>query len=61
MTTFATIDGGTFKINAAEGIEATHVQINNGNIDIEASDDGINAAEKSTAYKIIWKLTVEEL
>ena len=51
-TTFAIIDGGEFSIDAAEGIEATHIQINDGDIDIQASDDGINAAEKSTAYKI---------
>ena len=51
-TTFAIIEGGGFQINAAEGIEATHIQINDGDIDIQASDDGINAAEKSTAYKI---------
>ena len=29
-------DGGKFDIDAAEGIEATYVQINNGNINIKA-------------------------
>ncbi|MCR5785359.1 MAG: carbohydrate-binding domain-containing protein [Eubacterium sp.] len=48
--TLITIDGGTFTINAAEGIEATYIIINDGTIDITASDDGINAASKSSAY-----------
>ena len=44
------IDGGTFNINASEGIEGTYVRINDGVIKIYASDDGINAARKSSAY-----------
>ncbi len=44
------IDGGTFEISAAEGIEGTYIQINDGEIRIEASDDGVNAAYKSSAY-----------
>ena len=43
------IDGGSFDINAAEGLEATYIQINDGVINIQASDDGINAARKSSA------------
>ncbi len=44
------VDGGTFDITAAEGLEATYVLINNGDITISASDDGINAGQKSDAY-----------
>ena len=43
------IDGGSFDITAAEGLEATCIRINDGNISIQASDDGINAARKSSA------------
>ena len=55
-TTFALIEGGEFSIKAAEGIESTSVQINEGNIEIEATDDGINAAEKSSAQSINLKI-----
>ena len=48
--TLLQIDGGTFDITAAEGLEATYVQINDGTIRISASDDGINAARKSSVY-----------
>ena len=48
-TALVQIDGGSFEISAAEGIEGTYVQINDGEINITASDDGINAAYKSSA------------
>ena len=41
------IDGGTITISGAEGIESTYVQINQGKVSISASDDGINATQKS--------------
>ena len=44
------IEGGTFTIDAAEGIEGTEVRIVDGTIGINATDDGINATSKSTAY-----------
>ena len=50
---FVMIDGGEFKIDAAEGIEGTYVQINDGTININASDDGINAASKSSSYDVV--------
>ena len=46
------IDGGTFSIDGAEGIEGTFVQLNDGDITVRASDDGINATSKSTAYSV---------
>lgn len=41
------INGGTFNIRAEEGIESTYIVINDGTYDISASDDGINASDKS--------------
>lgn len=49
--TTATIDGGTITVKAAEGIEGTLVTLNDGDITISASDDGINGAKKSSLYK----------
>lgn len=48
--TLLRIDGGSFAITAAEGLEATYIQINDGSIRISATDDGVNAARKSSAY-----------
>ena len=50
--TTLTIDGGTFKISAVEGLEGTYVIINDGLVSISSSDDGINATSKSTAYTV---------
>ena len=49
-TTVVQTDGGSIAISAAEGIEATYIQFNAGTISIQASDDGVNAAYKSSAY-----------
>lgn len=47
-TTTLQIDGGTFNIEkSTEGIEATFIQLNGGDITLYASDDGINASQKS--------------
>ena len=43
------IEGGNYSITGAEGLEATHVLINGGILDIRATDDGVNAARKSSA------------
>ena len=44
------IDNGAFEITGAEGLEGTYIRINNGDISISATDDGVNATYKSTAY-----------
>ncbi len=44
------IDGGIVTVDAAEALEATWVQINGGEMTLSASDDGINASAKSSAY-----------
>ena len=41
------IDGGSLDITAAEGLEATYIHINDGQINISATDDGVNAARAS--------------
>lgn len=51
-TTVEQIDGGTLDITAVEALESTIVQIGGGTISISASDDGINAAQKSSAYSM---------
>lgn len=51
-TTIVQIDGGNLNLSGTEAIEATYIQINDGTIDIYASDDGINASAKSNAYAI---------
>jgi hypothetical protein len=51
-TAICEIDGGTFNITATEGIEATDIEFNGGDITINATDDGINATAKSTAEAV---------
>ena len=45
------IDGGTMDINASEGLEATYILINDGDINIYATDDGINASTNTNEYE----------
>ncbi|MCR5577489.1 MAG: carbohydrate-binding domain-containing protein [Oscillospiraceae bacterium] len=47
--TLLQIEGGNYSITAAEGLEATKVLVNGGILDVKASDDGVNAARKSSA------------
>lgn len=49
-TSILEISGGTFNLSGEECLESTYVLINGGTINIEASDDGINASNKSGAY-----------
>lgn len=50
------INDGTLDITAEEGLEATYIKINNGTINIKASDDGINASDKSSDYSILCEI-----
>ena len=56
-TALVEIDGGTFRIQAAEGIEGTYIRIVDGDIAIQSRDDGINAAQKSTAFRPTFEMT----
>ena len=49
-TTTIDIKGGTFTLDAGECIEGTYITIDDGKLDITASDDGINAAAKSKSF-----------
>ena len=50
-TSFVQIDGGEITVTGSEGIEGTYVQINGGEITVTGTDDGINGANKSSAYE----------
>ncbi|NLH49300.1 MAG: carbohydrate-binding domain-containing protein [Myxococcales bacterium] len=53
-TSYVQIDGGTIKVKSSrEGIEATKIQINDGDVDVYATDDGLNATNKSSAYSVV--------
>ncbi|MBR6505476.1 carbohydrate-binding domain-containing protein [Candidatus Saccharibacteria bacterium] len=55
------INGGTFDLDSYEGIEATYILINDGKISIKATDDGMNAGDKSDAYDIMIEINGGEL
>jgi len=50
-TSFVQVDGGTITVSGAEGIEGTYIQINGGEITVYGTDDGLNGANKSSAYE----------
>ncbi len=56
-TTLVQIDSGDISLTAAEGIEATHILINGGELSISASGDGLNAGRKSSAYIPVIEIT----
>ncbi len=60
-TSVVQIDDGTLFLNGAEGIEGTYVQINGGNLSINATGDGINAGSKSESYKVTIEITGGEI
>lgn len=60
-TSYLVIDGGEYDISSEEGMEATYVQINGGNININASDDGINASNKSSEYNTVIEVNDGEI
>ena len=51
------MDNGSVTASGREGFESTYVQINGGSVAINASDDGINAGAKSSAYSVVIEIT----
>lgn len=60
-TTICQIDDGNITVSAAEAIEATWVQINGGKLDLKATDDGINAGQKSNTYTVCLEINGGEV
>ncbi|MBQ1377612.1 MAG: carbohydrate-binding domain-containing protein [Lachnospiraceae bacterium] len=55
------IDSGEITVNAAEGLEGTYIQVNDGAVQINGVDDGVNAANKSSAYTATFEMNGGEL
>ena len=51
--TVVQIDSGSVELTGHEGIEGTYIQLNGGDITVDATDDGINAGWKSDAYSVV--------
>ena len=49
-TSVVEVNDGRITVTAAEGIEATYIQLNGGTLAINGQEDGINAGQKSSAY-----------
>ena len=55
------ISDGIFSISAEEGMESTYIRIDGGTIDIDASDDGLNATNNSDKYSVLIEINGGEL
>lgn len=55
------IDDGEITANCHEGIEATYIQLNGGKINIDATDDGINATTASKSYSTLIEINGGEI
>jgi len=57
-TTVVQIDGGTIDVKSStEGIEGTYILINDGDITVKSTDDGINATKKSNVHSVLIEVT----
>ena len=56
-TTALQMDNGSVTGSGREGFEGTYIQINGGTVVLTATDDGINAGAKSSAYKVTIEIT----
>lgn len=54
-TTTVQIDDGTLTLTGSECIEGTRITINGGDVDITATDDGINASAKSSSLTPVYE------
>ena len=52
-----TVSGNSVEIDASEGIEGTYILLSGGEITIRATDDGVNASQKSSVYTATVEIT----